>query len=64
MELNYWGSTECKSASFDDKRKEWTVVVRRDGKDIVLKPKQLVFATGMASKPNHPRPSWARRLQG
>jgi putative flavoprotein involved in K+ transport len=51
MELNYWGSTECKSASFDDKRKEWTVVVSRHGKDIVLKPKQLVFATGMASKP-------------
>ena len=51
MELNYWGSSECKSASFDDKRKEWTVVVRRDGKDVVLKPKQLVFATGMASKP-------------
>ena len=50
MELNYWGSTECKSASFDDKRKEWTVVVRRDGKDIVLKPKQLVFATGMANR--------------
>jgi putative flavoprotein involved in K+ transport len=54
MELNYWGSTECKSASFDDARKEWTVVVHRDGKDIVLKPKHLVLATGMAGKPNLP----------
>ena len=51
MELNYWGSTECKSAKYDEKAKEWTVVVERDGKDIVLRPKQLVFATGMASKP-------------
>ncbi len=64
MELNYWGSTECKSASFDDKRKEWTVVVRRDGKDIVLKPKQLVFATGMASKPIIPDLPGPRRLRG
>ena len=55
MELNYWGSTECKSASFDDERKEWTVVVRRHGKDMVLRPKQLVFATGMASKPVIPQ---------
>jgi putative flavoprotein involved in K+ transport len=51
MELNYWGSTECTSAKYDEKAREWTVVVRRDGKDIALKPKQLVFATGMASKP-------------
>ena len=61
MELNYWGSTECKSASFDDKRKEWTVVVRRDGKDVVLKPKQLVLATGMASKPIIPNLPGSRR---
>jgi putative flavoprotein involved in K+ transport len=54
MELNYWGSTECKSASYDEKSREWTVVVRRDGKEIVLKPKQLVLATGMSAKPNMP----------
>jgi putative flavoprotein involved in K+ transport len=42
MELNYWGSTECKSASYDEASREWTVVVERDGKEIVLKPKQLV----------------------
>ena len=33
MELNYWPSTECKSASYDEKRKEWTVKVKRGGKD-------------------------------
>jgi putative flavoprotein involved in K+ transport len=55
MELNYWSSTECKSASYDEKTKEWTVVVERDGKEIVLKPKQLVLATGMSGKANMPK---------
>src|SRR3977135_2699682 len=55
MELNYWGSTECKKASYDEKSREWTVVVQRDGKEIVLKPKQLVLATGMSAKPYVPK---------
>ena len=54
MELNYWGSTECKKASFDEKAKEWTVVVERDGVEITLRPKQLVLATGMSGKPSMP----------
>ena len=57
MELNFWGSTLCKSAKFDERTKEWTVVVEREGKEMVLKPKQLVFATGQASRaivPNFP----------
>ncbi|BCH16074.1 NAD(P)/FAD-dependent oxidoreductase [Mesorhizobium sp. L-2-11] len=55
MELNYWSSTEAKSATYDDQNKEWTVVVHRDGKDITLKPKQLVLATGMSGRPNIPQ---------
>jgi putative flavoprotein involved in K+ transport len=55
MELNYWSSTTCKSAKYDDKTKEWTVVVNRDGREIVLKPKQLVLATGMSGKANIPK---------
>ena len=54
MELNYWGSTVAKSASFDEAAGEWTVVVERDGKEVTLKPKQLVMATGMSAKPNQP----------
>ncbi|MBM2712198.1 NAD(P)/FAD-dependent oxidoreductase [Mesorhizobium caraganae] len=54
MELNYWSSSEAKSAVYDDKKKEWTVVVRRDGKDITLKPKQLVLATGQSGKASMP----------
>jgi putative flavoprotein involved in K+ transport len=55
MELNYWTKTTAKSAKFDPKKKEWTVVVDRDGKEVTLRPKQLVFATGMSSKPVMPR---------
>jgi len=55
MELNYWGATECKKASYDQKSREWTVIVQRDGKEVVLKPKQLVLATGMSAKPNIPK---------
>ncbi|MCE3552158.1 NAD(P)/FAD-dependent oxidoreductase [Pseudonocardia sp. RS11V-5] len=59
MEVNYWSSTTCRSASYDEKTKEWTVVVDRDGPDgsteITLHPKQLVLATGMSGKPNVPQ---------
>src|SRR5262249_58242573 len=36
-------------------KREWTVGVEGDGKEITLKPKQLVFATGMSAKPNMPQ---------
>ena len=54
MELNYWGSTECKSATYHEESQEWTVVVERDGAEITLRPKQLVLATGMSGKANIP----------
>ena len=56
MELNYWtgddGQTRRASTTA---KKEWTVVVERDGKEITLRPNQLVFATGMSAKPNMPQ---------
>ncbi len=54
MELNYWTRTTAKSASYDENAKEWTVVVDRDGEEVVLKPKQLIMATGMSGKANVP----------
>jgi putative flavoprotein involved in K+ transport len=54
MELNYWGSTTAKSAKYDEERGEWVVTVERDGADLTLRPKQLVLAQGMSSKPNMP----------
>ncbi len=64
MELNYWGSTLAKKASFDAQAKEWTVVVERDGREITLKPKQLVLATGMSGKPNIPSFPGMERFKG
>jgi len=55
MELNYWSSTTATSARYDEVRKEWEVHVTRDGKDVVLRPKQLVLATGMSAKANWPK---------
>jgi len=54
MELNYWSSTEAKSAKYDEAAGEWVVVVERDGADVTLRPKQLVMATGMSGKANVP----------
>ena len=52
------------SATYDEAKKEWTVVVERDGKEIVLKPKQLVFATGMSGKANMPQFKGMDRFKG
>jgi putative flavoprotein involved in K+ transport len=54
MELNYWPDTEAKSAAYHEPAGEWTVTVERDGQPVVLRPAQLVLATGMAGKPNLP----------
>ena len=54
MELNYWSGTTATSATFDQDTQEWVLHVIRDGKDMVLRPKHLVLATGMSGKPNMP----------
>ncbi len=55
MEVNYWPSTNCLNARFDEGRQEWEVTVVRDGETLVLRPKHLVFATGMSGKANVPK---------
>ena len=54
MELNYWSGTTATRAAYDAASGEWTVHVTRDGKDMVLRPKHLVLATGMSAKANMP----------
>ncbi|QNG18704.1 NAD(P)/FAD-dependent oxidoreductase [Rhodococcus triatomae] len=54
MEVPYWGSTTCRSASFDEESKQWTVEVDRDGEAVTLTPRHLVLATGMSGMPNVP----------
>ena len=55
MELNYWGSTEVKSAKYDEAGKDWTVEAVRAGQPLTLRPKQLVLATGQSGVPNIPK---------
>ena len=64
MELNYWSSTTCSSAEYDESAGEWTVRVNRNGEDVVLKPKQLILATGMSAVPNVPEFKGAERFKG
>lgn len=54
MELNYWSSSTARSARYEEAAGEWTVVVDRNGEEVVLRPKQLVLATGMSGKANVP----------
>jgi putative flavoprotein involved in K+ transport len=51
MELNYWVSTRCVSATYDEVEQLWTVVVDRVGQRITLKPRHIVFATGAYGPP-------------
>ncbi|MFC7502100.1 NAD(P)-binding domain-containing protein, partial [Nocardioides sp. GCM10030258] len=54
MEVPYWSNTMATKASYDEAAGEWTVHLEREGKPLVLKPSQLVMATGMSGKANIP----------
>ena len=64
MEINYWGSTTAKKATFDEAKGEWTVVVDRAGQEVTLRPKQLVFALGVSGYPNVPKIDGAETFEG
>jgi putative flavoprotein involved in K+ transport len=50
MELNVWTGTELVSGAYDDAR--WRLTLRRaDGSTRVMRPRHLVFATGVSSIP-------------
>ncbi len=63
-EINYWGSTTAKKASYDEAKGEWTVVVDRNGEEVTLRPKQLVFALGVSGYPNVPKIPGAETFEG
>ncbi len=48
MEIDFWGSTRCTAARYDEKAGEWTVTVTRGDGSLTLRPKQLVLATGLS----------------
>lgn len=64
MELNYWHSTVAKKASFNEKDQVWEVVVEREGREVTLKPTQLVFALGVSGYPTVPSVPGAESFEG
>ena len=64
MELNYWHSTECKNARYDEQAHEWIVTVDREGQAVALRPKHLILATGMSGMPNVPEIPGANTFKG
>ena len=55
MELNVWTGTELIRGSYDDARKRWSLMLRRnDGSERIVQPRHLVFATGVSSIPFTP----------
>ncbi len=64
MEINYWNSTECESASYNEAAGEWEVKVTRNGENVTLRPKQLVLATGMSGVANIPQFEGADSFKG
>ncbi|MCS4294124.1 putative flavoprotein involved in K+ transport [Comamonas sp. BIGb0152] len=64
MEVNYWASTQCLGARYDEAAQEWEVTVEREGRQMVLRPQQLVFATGMSGKANIPTIAGQDLFQG
>ena len=64
MEIDFWGSTKCTAARYDEQSGEWTVTVTRDGKTLTLQPKQLVLATGLSGARYIPAIAGAERFRG
>ncbi len=55
MELNVWTGTAFVGGSYDAQRKQWSVTLRRaDGTERVMRPRHLIFATGVSSIPYTP----------
>jgi putative flavoprotein involved in K+ transport len=64
MELNYWGSTLAQKCKWDDAAQRWDVTVEREGKQVVLHPKELVIALGVSGYPNVPKIDGAETFLG
>jgi putative flavoprotein involved in K+ transport len=64
MEIDFWGNTLCVAARHDDANDEWLVTLRRDDREVTLRPKQLVLATGLSGGKYIPAIPGAERFRG
>ena len=56
MELNVWTSTEMVTGAYDEAAGHWTVTLRNvaDGSERVVKPRHVIYATGVSAIPVMP----------
>ncbi|MFM1907928.1 MAG: hypothetical protein RLZZ591_1605 [Pseudomonadota bacterium] len=64
MELNYWSSTLAKKCRWDEASQTWEVTVEREGKEVTLRPKELVIALGVSGYANVPKIAGAETFLG
>lgn len=65
MELNFWGGTTIASGAYDERAGCWDVVLKRsDGAERRMKPRHLVFATGVSGIPVRPDIPGLENFQG
>lgn len=55
MELDIWTGAECRRAVHDDQSGEWRVEILRGGRVLTVRPRHLVFASGLTGTPSLPR---------
>ena len=55
LDLNVWTDTPFLGGDYDEAAGHWTVTVEHEGEERVLRPKHLVFATGVSAIPVHPK---------
>jgi putative flavoprotein involved in K+ transport len=54
MELNVWNGTELVRGGYDEAERRWTLTLRQAGGERTVRPRHLVFATGVSSIPFTP----------
>ena len=55
MEINIWNSTEFTGGTYDEKADRYALTVRRaDGTERILRPRHVIFATGVSAIPVMP----------
>jgi cation diffusion facilitator CzcD-associated flavoprotein CzcO len=55
MELNVWTDTELGSGTYDEQAERWQITLTHtDGSERIIRPRHVVFATGVSGIPIHP----------
>jgi len=65
MELNIWGGTELVGGKYDEHDRRWEMSLRqKSGETLTVRPKHIVFATGVSSIPVRPELSGLEDFAG